>query len=55
MDVVHSRVAAIDVHKKVIWAAARIPARAGVSGRWWSGASRYSGGRCRRWRRGRPG
>ena len=29
MDIVHPRVAGLDVHKKVIWVAVRLPGRAG--------------------------
>ncbi|HUK68887.1 MAG TPA: hypothetical protein VLW50_09075 [Streptosporangiaceae bacterium] len=28
MDIVHPRVAGIDVHKKIIWVAVRLPGRA---------------------------
>ena len=33
MDIVHPRVAGIDVHKKVVWVAVRLPGR----GAWSSG------------------
>ena len=33
MEVVHPRVAGIDVHKKVIWVAVRLPGRRLVSAR----------------------
>jgi transposase len=34
MDLVHPRVAGIDVHKKVIWVAVRLPGGLPVSGSW---------------------
>ena len=46
-----ARRAGIDVHKKIIWVAVRLPGEA-VSGRWSRRASRRSGGRCRIWRPG---
>ena len=33
MDIVHPRVAGIDVHKKIVWVAVRLPGEGPVSGR----------------------
>ena len=35
MDIVHPRVAGIDVHKKIIWVAVRLPAETPGSGSSW--------------------